>query len=143
MKKLFAVAGIFAFLATPSFAQQTGNDAEAPAAADAAQEEAEAPASPPTPEAVDKAVTAVNELAKDKEKLEVYCDILDEEDAAQQGDTAAAETATKNFNAFYASLGEDAKLAFDLDETIDPASEEGQRLGGALLNLEDQCPADG
>lgn len=129
MKKLFAVAGIFAFLATPSFAQQTGNDAQAPAAA------------APTPENIDTAITAVNELTKDKEKVAAYCDVLDEEDAVKEGDTAAAEAAAKNFSAFLAGLNNDARLAFDLDETIDPASEEGQRLGGAFLNLENQCAA--
>jgi hypothetical protein len=131
MKKLFAVAAILALLATPSLAQQTGNAVEAPG-----------PASPPTPEEIDTAVTAVNELAKDKEKEAAYCDVLDEEDAVKEGDTAAAEAAAKNFNAFLASLNDDARLAFNLDETIDRASEEGQRLGGAFLNLERECAAE-
>lgn len=141
MKKVFAIAGVFALLATPSLAQQTGTDAEPPAAAEAAQE-AEAPASPPTPEEVDMAVKAVNDLAANEEKAEAYCDVLDEEDAVKEGDTAAAEAAAKSFDAFFVSLDDNAQLAFDLDETIDTASAEGQKLGGAFLKLESQCAAE-
>jgi hypothetical protein len=142
MKKLFAVAGIFALLATPSFAQQTGNDAQTPTAAEGAQEQAEAPAPPPTPENIDTAVTAINELAEDSEKVAAYCDVLDAEDAVVEGDTAAAAEAAKKFTAFFASLNGEAQLAFNLDETIDRTSEEGQRLGGAFLNFESQCAAE-
>ena len=142
MKKIFVVAGIFAFLATPSLAQETGTDAEPPAAAESAQEEVEAPASPPTPEEIDMSVKAINELAKDKEEVATYCDLLDEEDAIKEGDTAAAEAAAKKFDAFLVSLDDDARMAFDIDETIDPVSAEGQKLGGAFLNLENQCAAE-
>lgn len=139
MKTLFAFAGIFALLATPSLAQQTGSDAEPPAIPEAAQEEVAAPPSPPTPEEIEMSVKAINELAKDKEKVAAYCDVLDTEDAVKPGDTAAEEAAANKFDAFFASLDDNTQLAFDLDETIDPVSEEGQKLGGAFLKLENQC----
>jgi hypothetical protein len=42
-------------------------------------------------------------------------------------------------SAFLAGLGENARMAFNIDETIDPMSEEAQQLGGAFLKLEEAC----
>jgi len=130
MKKLIVITSILTLLAAPVFAQESQEGMD------------DAPA-PPTAEEIDASVKAINELAKDQAKVQAYCDILAAEDALQEGDTAASDAVAQKFDAFYDSLSPDAQLAFDLDETMDPTSEGAQKLGGAFLNLEDQCADDG
>lgn len=130
MKNVLVITSILTLLTTPVFAQE-------------AQDDAEAPPEPPTAEEVDASIAAINALAEDKAKVQAYCDILEAEDALQEGDTAASDAVAQEFDAFYNSLSPDAQLAFDLDETMDPTSEGAQRLGGAFLSLEDQCADDG
>jgi len=130
MKNILAITSILTLLATPVFAQE-------------APESADTPPEPPTAEEVDASIAAINALAKDEAKVQAYCDILEAEDALQEGDTAASDAVAQKFDAFYDSLSPDAQLAFDLDETMDPTSEGAQRLGGAFLGLEDQCADDG
>lgn len=130
MKAFLLIASLAILLSAPGHAQQNEDTAEA------------APA--PTAEEVDAAVTAINALAEDENKLNAYCAILDAEDALAEGDTAAADAVANTFDVFLDSLSADAQLAFDLDETLDPTTPEAQRLGGAFLSLEDACagPAD-
>ncbi len=135
MKKILASISILALFAMPVFAQENQTEAQPEA-------EAEEAYTPPTAQEVEKAVTAINNLANNDESSDAYCDILDEESNIKEGDTAAEDAVAKKLDAFLAGLGEDARLAFDMDETIDRASPEGQKLGGAFLNLEDQCIAE-
>lgn len=123
MKRLSAIASVCALLAAPAYAQDTK----------------ETPPPAPTAENVDRAVKAINDLATDEGKVDAYCAIIEAEDAVPEGDAAAAEAVTQKLNAYLAGLDEDARMAFALDETIDPLSEEGQRLGGAFLQLEAGC----
>jgi hypothetical protein len=125
MKKMFAMTAVCALLATPVFAQDKKQD-EAPATAITAQD-------------VELATEAIYDLTEDKAKVTAYCAIIAEEDAVEVGDTAAAEAVRKKLSAFLGGLGEHARMAFNIDETIDPMSEEAQQLGGAFLKLEEAC----
>jgi hypothetical protein len=124
MKKIFSIISVCALLAAPVFAQ---DKKEEPAAAH------------PTAQQVDAAVQAIDDLAVDETKVDAYCAIIEEEDAVPEGDAAGAEAVRQKLDTFLAGLGEGARMAFALDETIDPVSEEGQRLGGAFLRLEEAC----
>jgi hypothetical protein len=84
-------------------------------------------------------VHAIDVLPVDETKVDAYCAIIDDEDAVPDGDAAGAEAVRQKLDTFLAGLGEGARMAFALDETIDPVSEEGQRLGGAFLRLEEAC----
>ena len=125
MKKIFSVISVCALLAAPVFAQD--------------KKEEEPAATHPTAEEVDVAVQAIDDLAADEAKIEAYCAIIEEEDAVSAGDAAGAEAVRQKLDTYLAGLGEDARKAFAIDETIDPVSEEGQRLGGAFLRLEEAC----
>ena len=135
MKKILASISVLALFAMPVFAQQNQTEAQPGA-------EAEEAYTPPTEQEVERAVKAINNLANNDEASDAYCEILDDEANVKEGDTAAEEAVGKKLDAYLAGLGEDARLAFDMDETIDRASPEGQKLGGAFLNLEDQCIAE-
>ena len=125
MKKIFSIISVCALLAAPVFAQD--------------KKEEEPAATHPTAEEVDTAVKAIDDLAADETKVEAYCAIIEEEDAVPEGDAAGAEAVRQKLDTYLAGLGEGARMAFALDETIDPVSEEGQKLGGAFLRLEEAC----
>jgi hypothetical protein len=74
--------------------------------------------------------------------VDAYCEVTDGEDEIAEGDTAAEDAFLQKLDAFVDGLSEDAQLAFDINETVDEASPEGQTLAAAFANLEDQCAAD-
>ncbi len=124
MKKIFAVAGICALLATPVFAQD---------------KEEEAPATPPTAAEVDAAVKAINDLSSDKAKVASYCELIKEMDSLKEGDDKAAEAFGQKFDTYMSGLSEDAQKAFAISDAVDPASAEGKKLETAFNNFEEGC----
>jgi hypothetical protein len=128
MKKTLIIASTLALLATPVFSQDNQADDE--------------PVTPPTAQEIDRAVNAINALINDEQKVDAYCEVTDGEDEIAEGDTAAEDAFLQKLDAFVDGLSEDAQLAFDIDETMDEASPEGQTLVAAFASLEDQCAAD-
>ena len=128
MKKTLIIASTFALIATPVFSQDDQADEE--------------PVTPPTAQEIDRAVNAINALINDDQKVDAYCEVTDGEDEVAEGDTAAEDAFLQKLDAFVDGLSEDAQLAFDINETVDEASPEGQTLASAFASLEDQCAAD-
>jgi len=129
MKKTLMIASLFAFLATPVFSQQN-------------QDGADGPVTPPTAEEVDAAVSAINAMANDDQKVDAYCDVTDGEGDIKEGDTAAEEAFLKKMDAYINGLGEDEQLAFDISDTAEESSPEGKKLGAAFASLEKKCAAE-
>lgn len=126
MKRLLAVSGICTLLASAAMAQT-------------AQKEEAAPA--PTKAEVEAAVKTINDMAADQKKASGYCTISKEMGALKEGEDKKAEELGKKMDDYLNTLGEPVVNAFDMAETVDPASEDGQKLDAAFTALDEKCGA--
>jgi hypothetical protein len=124
MKRLLAVTGICTLLAAPAFAQ-TDTKEEAPPA--------------PSKAEVEAAVKTINDMAADQKKVSGYCAISKEMGDLKDGEDKKAEELNKKMDDYLTSLGEPVSNAFGMAESVDPASEEGQKLDAAFTALDEKC----
>jgi hypothetical protein len=126
MKRLLAVSGICTLLATAAWAQQTPP-----------KEEAAPPA--PSKAEVEAAIKTINDMAADPKKSGGYCAISKEMGALKEGEDKKAEELNKKMDDYLNSLGQPVVNAFGMAESVDPASEDGQKLDAAFTALDQKC----
>ena len=80
-------------------------------------------------------------MAADQKKASGYCNISKEMGALKEGDDKKSEELGKKMDDYLTSLGEPVVNAFDMAETVDPASEDGQKLDAAFTALDEKCGA--
>lgn len=127
MKALIAAAALATLFAMPVYAQ-TDDD-------NGGEEETVAI----TAEEADAAVAVISSFGDDQAKLDGYCAIADEMEAAPEDDEAKAEELGGKMDQYLAGLGEDVADAFGTADSADPASAEGQKLEAALEALGEKC----
>lgn len=132
MKKLLALAGICALLASPAYAQQ--QPAQPQGGAEAAE-----PA--PSKEEAENAAKAIEALANDQQKVAGYCAITKEMAAAPEADQKKAEELGKKMDDYLTGLGNDTAEAFGIAESVDPETDEGKKIDAAFTALEGKCGA--
>jgi len=116
MKRIFVVTGICALLAGPAIAQDEGA---------------------PTAEEVNAAVETINAFAEDESKVQGYCDLLRQMDSLEEGEEDKVQELSNEMNAYLES--NDVLDAFSLAESVDPASENGQKVDAAFAELDQAC----
>lgn len=129
MKALIAAAALASLIAMPVYAQtddDAGGDEEMVAI---------------TAEEATAAAATISSIGDDQAKLDGYCAIFKEMEAAPEGDEAKAEELGGKMDQFLAGLGEDVADAFGAADSVDPASAEGQTLEEALEELGEKCGA--
>lgn len=87
---------------------------------------------------VQAAVEAIERLRADDAKIEEYCAIQAEIEAAGD-DEAKLDEAFQKLDAFYDGLGEEYSGMFAVDEELDPGSEDARALDDAFAALEGEC----
>ena len=88
---------------------------------------------------VQSAIASLAKLEADAPKLEAFCKINTELEAAAD-DAAKSEALDRQMEAFVRSLGPEYVAAWDLVEELNPDSEDGKALNAAFDSLEDKCP---
>ncbi len=88
---------------------------------------------------VQSAIASLAKLEVDAAKLDAFCKISAELEAASD-DTAKSEALDRQMEAFVRSLGPEFVAAWDLAEELNPDSEDGKALNAAFDSLEDKCP---
>jgi hypothetical protein len=131
MKKILALAGLCAFLASPVYAQQQ----------QPAQPEADAAAEAPSKEEAEKAAKAIDALADDQTKVQGYCAISKEMAGVPETDAKKTEELGKKMDDYLTGIGADTAEAFGIAEAVDPESEEGKKIDAAFTKLEGKCGA--
>lgn len=131
MKKILALAGLCAFLASPVYAQQQ----------QPAQPEADAAAEAPSKEEAEKAAKAIDALADDQTKVQGYCAISKEMAGVPETDAKKTEELGKKMDDYLTGIGADTAEAFGIAEAVDPESEEGKMIDAAFTKLEGKCGA--
>ena len=88
---------------------------------------------------VQSAIASLAKLENDAAKLETFCKINADLDAAGD-DAAKSEALDRQMDVFVRSLGPDYVAAWDLAEELNSESEDGKALNAAFDSLEDKCP---
>ena len=88
---------------------------------------------------VQSAIASLAKLETDAAKLEAFCKINAELEAAGE-DPAKSEALDRQMEAFVRTLGPEYVAAWDLVEELKPDSEDGKALNAAFDSLEDKCP---
>lgn len=88
---------------------------------------------------VQSAIANLAKLEADAAKLEAFCKINAELEAAGE-DAAKSEALDRQMEAFVRTLGPEYVAAWDLVEELNPDSEDGKALNAAFDSLEDKCP---
>lgn len=88
--------------------------------------------------AIEAAIDALGKIESDPAKLREFCRIT-KELAAAGSDAAKSEELTEQMDDFLGSLGSDVLIAAYLARLIDPKSEDGMALDGAMDGLEEKC----
>lgn len=127
MKRLLAVSGICTVLAASIAMAQTKKEEAAPP--------------PPSKAEVEAAVKTINGVASDKKKSDGYCAISKEMSALKDGEDKKAEELNTKMDNYLKGLGEPVLNAFGMAESVDPASEDGQKLDAAFTALDEKCGA--
>lgn len=128
MKALIAATALATLLAMPAYAQTEGEEQEEETVTISA-EEAEA------------AAEIISSIGEDQAKLQGYCDIIKEMEAAPEDDEAKAEELGGKMDQYLTDLGEDVADAFGAADSVDPESEEGQKIEEAFEELSEKCGA--
>jgi hypothetical protein len=86
---------------------------------------------------VELAFKAFQTVGADANRLKAFCELMQiEEENAEKADPSVEAKMNKLLD----ELGADFKAAWETVEDIDPASEDGKLLNGALDRLLDKCP---
>jgi hypothetical protein len=129
MKALIAAAALATLFAMPVYAQTDEENGAEEEAVTVTAEEATA------------AAATISSVGDDQAKLDGYCAIMNEMEAAPEDDEAKAEELGGKMDQYLAGLGEDVADAFGTADGVDPASAEGQTLEEALEELGEKCGA--
>jgi hypothetical protein len=87
---------------------------------------------------VQAAIDAIEKLRADDAKMQEYCAIQQEIEAAGEKE-AKLDQAFQKLDAFYDGLGEEHSAMFAIDEELDPDSEDAQALDDAFAALDGEC----
>ncbi|MFP4538015.1 MAG: hypothetical protein ACLFPA_06900 [Dichotomicrobium sp.] len=87
---------------------------------------------------VQAAVDAIEKLRADDAKVQEYCAIQAEIDAAGD-DEAKLDTAFDKLDAYFDGLGEEYDAMFAVEEELAPDSEDAQALDDAFAALDSEC----
>jgi hypothetical protein len=129
MKFFIAATALVALFAMPVYAQtDTENES--------GQEEETVAVST---EEIQAAAEVISGIAEDQAKVDGYCAIVKEMEAAPEDDEAKAEELSIKMDDYLAGLGEDVADAFATADSVDPEAEDGQIIGDALEELIEKC----
>jgi hypothetical protein len=129
MKALIAATVLATLFAMPVYAQtDDDNGAEEETVTISAEEAAEA-------------AELISSIGEDQAKLDGYCAIIKEMEAAPEDDEAKAEELYTKMDQYLAGLGDDVADAFAAADSVDPASAEGQAIEESLEDLSEKCGA--
>lgn len=87
---------------------------------------------------VSAAVEALKAVESDQAKLNEFCAIQEELEAAGE-DEAKGDEAFAKLEAFFASLGDDFMSVMEASEELAPESEEAKALDDAFESLDSSC----
>lgn len=87
---------------------------------------------------VQAAVDAVEKLRTDDAKIEEYCAIQAEIEAAGEDETKL-DAAFAKLDAFFEGLGDEYAAMFAVEEDVEPDSEDAQALDDAFASLDGEC----
>lgn len=128
MKAFIAAAALATLFAMPVYAQDDDNGGEEETVTVTAEE-------------ATAAAATISSIGDDQAKLDGYCAIFKEMEAAPEDDEAKAEELGGRMDQYLAGLGEDVADAFGTADSVDPASAEGQTLEEAMEELGEKCSA--
>lgn len=129
MRSFVAATALATLLAMPVYAQTEGENATE-------QEEETVTISA---EEITAATEVISGIAEDQAKVDGYCAIVKEMEAAPEDDEAKAEELSTKMDEYLTGLGEDVSDAFVTADSVDPESEDGQKIGEALEELIEKC----
>jgi len=87
---------------------------------------------------VQAAVDAIEKLRANDAKIQQYCSIQKEIEAAGE-DAAKLDQAFEKLDDFFDGLGDQYSAMFGVDEELDPNSEDAAALDNAFAALDDEC----
>jgi hypothetical protein len=87
--------------------------------------------------AVEAAIDALGKIEADAARFRDYCRIIKELEATT--DAAKSEDLTEQLDDLLGSLGSDVMIAVYLARLIDPKTEDGMALEGAMDGLDEKC----
>jgi hypothetical protein len=129
MKALIAATALATLFAMPLYAQTDDDNGADEETVTITAEEANA------------AAATISSIGEDQAKLDGYCAIMKEMEAAPEDDEAKAEELGGKMDQYLAGLGEDVADAFAAADSVDPESAEGQTIEEAFEELSEKCGA--
>lgn len=129
MRSFVVATALAALLAMPVYAQT-----EAENGAEQEEETVEVSA-----EEVEAAAEVIAGISEDQAKVDGYCAIVKEMEAVPEDDEAKAEELYSKMDEYLVGLGDDVVNAFITTDSVDPESEDGQKIGEALEELIEKC----
>jgi len=87
---------------------------------------------------VQAAVNAVEKLRANDAKMQEYCSIQNEIEAAGE-DEAKLDAAFQKLDAFFENLGDEYAAMFAVEGELDPESEDARALDDAFAALDGEC----
>lgn len=90
------------------------------------------------------AIEAIQSVEADTAKMELFCDLIDALDDAEDKAGAAAKGSVdpaldKQVDAFLTQIGSDFETAWDVGEDLDENSADSKEYGAAIDALADKC----
>jgi hypothetical protein len=86
---------------------------------------------------IEAAIRVIQTVGTDENRLKTFCELMKID---EQNEHTPNPTLEASMDKLLDELGTDFKEAWDTAESMDPASEDGKALHGALDRLSERCP---